>query len=324
MPPEVDWQVSEAVQPRAGDYRYDLDRALAAMVSIKAFTPDDAFTAEILGTERSGSGVLIRGDGIVLTIGYLITEAETVWLGLSDGRAVPGHVLGYDQASGFGLVQALARVELPALEIGRSAPLAVGADVVVAGAGGRVHSVAARVIGKQEFAGYWEYLIDEAIFTAPAHPYWGGAGLIDQSGDLVGIGSLRLEQTRDGEEQDLNMIVPIDLLPPILDDLLTVGKPNRPPRPWLGLYAVEADGRVVVAGTSDGAPAERAGLQTGDVIAAVAGTRVADLGSLFRRMWSLGPAGVEVPLTVYREGEMTEIRVASGDRNNFLKSPRLH
>jgi S1-C subfamily serine protease len=314
----------EALQPRPEDYGYDLDSALGAVVSIKAIIPEDAFTADILGTERSGSGVLIRGDGIVLTIGYLITEAETVWLGLADGRTVPGHVLGYDQATGFGLVQALARVDLPTLTFGSSASLEPGTKVVVAGAGGRVHAVAARVVGKQEFAGYWEYVLDEAIFSAPAHPNWGGAALIGPDGELLGIGSLRLEQPEETGEPHLTMIVPIDLLPPILDDMLTVGRPNRPPRPWLGLYAVEIDDTVVVAGTANNAPAERAGVQSGDVIVAVAGTEVSDLATFFRRVWSLGAAGVEIPLTVYHEGQMAEVRVISGNRDAFLKSPRLH
>ncbi|MEQ9690186.1 MAG: S1C family serine protease, partial [Bauldia litoralis] len=245
MPPQMNPQISETLQPRPEDYAYDLDQALGAVVSVTTIVPEDAFTADILGTERAGSGVLIRSDGVVLTIGYLVTEAETVWLGLSDGRTVPGHVLGYDQTTGFGLVQALARVDLPALKIGQSSSVEPGASVVLAGAGGRSGAVAARVIGKQEFAGYWEYLLDEAIFTAPAHPQWGGAALIGPAGDLIGIGSLRLEQSSEGEDEHLNMIVPIDLLPPILEDLLTVGRPNRPPRPWLGVYAVEIDDNVV-------------------------------------------------------------------------------
>lgn len=324
MPPQMNPQISETLQPRPEDYAYDLDQALGAVVSVTTIVPEDAFTADILGTERAGSGVLIRSDGVVLTIGYLVTEAETVWLGLSDGRTVPGHVLGYDQTTGFGLVQALARVDLPALKIGQSSSVEPGASVVLAGAGGRSGAVAARVIGKQEFAGYWEYLLDEAIFTAPAHPQWGGAALIGPAGDLIGIGSLRLEQSSEGEDEHLNMIVPIDLLPPILEDLLTVGRPNRPPRPWLGVYAVEIDDNVVVAGTATGAPAERAGLQNGDVILAVDGEEVTDLAGFFRHVWAMGAAGTEVPLTIFQEGRTEDVRVTSGDRSDFLKSPSLH
>ncbi len=186
----MDWKVPAAAQPKPENYRYDLDHALTAVVGVRAVIPADAFTAETLGTERFGNGVLISPDGLVLTIGYLITEAETVWLSLIDGRAVPGHVLGYDQATGFGLLQALARLDLPALSLGDSSAAQIGDPMVVAGAGGRQRSVAARLIGRQEFAGYWEYVLDEALFTAPAHPHWGGTALIGPAGDLIGIGSL--------------------------------------------------------------------------------------------------------------------------------------
>ncbi|KAB2857439.1 MAG: serine protease [Bauldia sp.] len=325
MASATDWEVSRAAQPQPGDYAYDLDRTLSSVVSVKTTVAADAFTADVLGTERSGHGVLIRPDGVVLTIGYLVTEAETIWLGLSDGRLVPGDVLGYDQESGFGLVQALARLDLPALELGDSSAVAIGQDVVTAAAGGRARSIAAQVVARQEFAGYWEYVLDEAIFTAPAHPYWGGTALIGPAGDVLGIGSLRLEQASadDGAGQ-INMIVPIDLLEPILDDLLTIGRPRRPPRPWLGLYAVDVDDSVVIAGLADNGPAERAGLLASDIVLAVAGAAVDDLAGFFRRVWSLGTAGVRVPLTISREGSVTEITINSADRNTFLKAPRVH
>jgi len=325
MPSASDWKIPQSVQPKPRDYAYDLDRALGAVVGVRSIIPGDAFSAETLGTERAGNGVLIRNDGLVLTIGYLITEAETIWLSLSDGRAVQGHVLGYDQETGFGLLQALAKLDLPELPLGQSTGVPVGEQVVVGGAGGRHHSVAAHVAARQEFAGYWEYVLDEAIFTTPAHPNWGGTAVIGPKGDLIGIGSLQLDQPREGgKTEHLNMIVPIDLLKPILDDLLTLGQRNRPPRPWLGLYATEVDDRVVVVGLSQRGPAKRSNLRTGDVVLAVGGQEVSDLAGLFRRIWSLGDAGVEVPLTIFREGQSLELRVASADRRRFLKSPRLH
>jgi S1-C subfamily serine protease len=324
MSSSSDWEMPQAVQPKPENYAYNLEEALTSLVGLRAIIPADAFTADTLGTERSGNGVLIR-DGVVLTIGYLITEAETVWLHLADGRAVPGHVLAYDQETGFGLVQALARLELPALPIGQSRSAKVGDAVVVAGAGGRKHSVVARIAAKQEFAGNWEYVLDEAIFTAPAHPFWGGTAMIGPSGELLGIGSLQVQQVREtGTPEPLNMIVPIDILKPILEDLLTLGRPNHPPRPWLGLNATEVDDKVVIARVSTGGPARRANLRTGDVVLAVADTEVSDLAGFFRKVWSLGKAGVEVPLTIYRDGRTFEARVTSGDRNRFLKGPSLH
>jgi S1-C subfamily serine protease len=320
-----DWKVPLAVQPNPTDYAYDLQRALNAVVGIHTIIPADAFTAETLGTERAGNGVLINEKGLVLTIGYLITEAETVWLHLPDGNAVPGHVMGYDQATGFGLVQALARLDLPALRLGQSSAVPVGEKVVVAGAGGRQRSVAATIVTKQEFAGYWEYVLDEAIFTGPAHPNWGGTAVIGPRGELIGIGSLQLQQARDnGPGEHLNMVVPIDLLQPILDDLQTLGRPNRPARPWLGFYVTEVEDKAVIVGLATGGPAQKAKLQTGDVVLSVAGKPVSDLVGLFRGIWSLGQAGVEVPLSVFRDGRTFEVRVASSDRNRFLKSPSLH
>ncbi len=324
MPQPSDWKVPTSAQPKAEDYNYDLERALGSVVGVHSIIPSDAFSAETLGTERAGNGVLIREDGVVLTIGYLVTEADQVWLTFSDGKAAPGHVLGYDQETGFGLVQALARVELPALSLGQSSSVAVGDRVVVGGAGGRHHSVAARIAARQEFAGYWEYVLDEAIFTAPAHPNWGGTAVIGPKGDLLGIGSLQLEQPKEQGNEHLNMIVPIDLLKPILDDLLTLGRRNRPPRPWLGLYATEVNNRVVVVGLSSRGPARKADLRTGDVVLSVGGTEVKELAGLFRRIWSLGNAGVEVPMTIYRDGKTMELRVPSADRRKFLKGPRLH
>jgi S1-C subfamily serine protease len=296
------------VQPTPENYTYNLDETLGAVVGIRSIVPQDAFTAATLGTERAGTGVLIRKDGLVLTIGYLVTEAETIWITLRDGRVVSGHVLGYDQETGFGLVQALARLDMPSLVVGNSKLARVGDSVVVGGAGGCGNSVAAKIVAKQEFAGYWEYLLEEAIFTAPSHPHWGGAPLIGANGELLGIGSLQLQQSSGGgsRTENINMIVPIDLLKPILNDLLTVGRVQKPARPWLGLFAAELGKRVVVAGLSDKGPAKQADLRAGDVVL------------------SLGPAGTEIPMLVHRKGRTLEVRVASADRASLMKGPVLH
>jgi S1-C subfamily serine protease len=321
-----DWQVPASVRPKPEDYGYDLDRALMAVVGVHTKIPEDAFTAETLGTERMGHGVLIRDRGVVLTIGYLVTEAEEVWLNPAEGPSVQGHVLAYDQETGFGLVQALARLDLPSLALGRSSDTRVGEPVVVGGAGGRKRSVAARIAAKQEFAGYWEYVLDEAIFTTPAHPNWGGTALIGPAGDLLGVGSLQMQQApeRGRPGGDLNMIVPIDLLKPILDDMLKTGRANRPQRPWLGLYATEIEDKIVVVGLAPGAPAQKAGLKTGDVVLSVGDAEVSDLAGLYRLIWSRGAAGVEVPLMIYRDGRTFEQSVVSSDRNRFFKAPSLH
>jgi S1-C subfamily serine protease len=180
------------------------------------------------------------------------------------------------------------------------------------------------VIARQEFAGYWEYVLDEALFTAPAHPHWGGTAVIDASGALIGLGSLQL-QTGDGRgARNVNMAIPIDLLPPILDDMLTLGRPSGPARPWLGLYATEMDDQIVVMGLAGKGPAAQADVQVGDVVKAVAGEPIGDLAGLFRSVWALGEAGVAVPLTLERDGRKLQKRIASSDRARFLVAPQLH
>ncbi len=312
------------MQPNPDNYEYELDQALSSVVGIRTIIPPDAFTAETLGTERLGNGVLIR-NGVVLTIGYLITEAETIWISHGN-RVVPGHVLGFDQATGFGLVQALARLDLPPLPIGSSSKAEVGEQVVVGGTGGREGAVAARIVAKQEFAGYWEYVLDEAIFTAPGHPHWGGTALIGPGGDLLGIGSLQVQhQAREsGRPSNLNMIVPIDLLKPILDDLMTLGRAKRPPRPWLGLFASEIGSRIVITGLNSRGPAQDADLRPGDIVLGVGGAEVATLADFFRSIWSVGDAGAKIPMLIFRDGKSFQLHVESADRGKFLKGPVLH
>lgn len=323
MPALTEWKVPPANQPRIGDYGFDLDRALASVVGLHSIIPSDAFTADTLGTERAGNGVIID-NGLVLTIGYLITEAEAVWLHVGDGRVVQGHALGFDSVTGFGLVQALGHLDLDPLPIGSSNPAKVGDRVVMGGVGGRTRSVASQIAAKQEFAGYWEYMLDEAIFTHPAHPNWGGAGLISDRGELIGIGSLQLEREREGKPEHVNMVVPIDLLKPVLEDLRKFGRVNKPARPWLGMYTTEVDDRVVIVGVSAKGPAARAELKAGDVILAINGEKITSQAGFYRKLWALGPAGVDVPLTVHHEGVTFDVVLASTDRARLLKAPLLH
>jgi S1-C subfamily serine protease len=320
-----DWEIPLNLQPDPDDYGFDLARVLRSVVGLRANVPADAFTAGALGTERAGSGVVIREDGLVLTIGYLITEAESVWLISHDGRAVPGHALAYDQGTGFGVVQALGRLDLPALDLGNSDALRVGETAILAAGGGREHAIEAKVVGRQEFAGYWEYLLDEAIYTAPAHPFWSGGALLGADGKLLGIGSLILQQgDGKGRRADMNMVVPIALLPPILDDLLTLGRARQPARPWLGVYVMESEGGLMVGGLADGGPAERAGLHAGDRITGFGEEEIGDLATLWRRLWASGAAGSSVRLRLSRDGNEMALRITTADRARFLRAPRLH
>jgi S1-C subfamily serine protease len=318
------YEVEARMRPSAEAYPFDLERTLSAVVALEARAPPDAFTAATLGVDRLGNGAVIGPNGLVLTMGYLVTEAEEVTLTRNDGQRVAAHVLGADPVTGFGLVQALAALGLPTLALGDSRSLHSASPVVIAGAGGRAHAAAGQVIARMPFAGYWEYLLDNAIITEPAHPHWSGAALIGATGELMGVGSLSLQrQTRGGGAKPINMFVPSELLPPILHDLAR-GKPAHPPRPWLGVLAQDVGPHVVVMGVNPRGPAARAELRAGDVILAVAGVTVSSLSDFYTRLWALGPAGAVAPLRVLREQDVFEVEIRSADRTSMLKKPRLN
>jgi S1-C subfamily serine protease len=322
---EDDDDIPAVARPDPAELAFDLDLALTSVVSLRAEIPEDAFTASALGTERRGNGVVIARDGLVLTIGYLIAEAERVWLTTARGMAAPGHVLAYDQATGLGLVQPLGKLGAPPLEPGRSEDLEVGQPVVVAGGRGMREALSARLVARRPFAGYWEYYLDNALFTAPAHPHWGGAACIGPDGRLIGIGSLLVQEVvREGQSIVGNMVVPIEVLPPILDDLLRFGHSRQPPRPWLGLYATDTADGVAVTGLAPGGPAARAGVAEGDIVTAIGDEEIEDLGDLWQRLWAHGAAGVTVKLGVLRNGRLQQLTCRTADRTTFLKQPPLH
>jgi len=324
MSETTSWSIPDQLQPQPGGVGFDLDAALRSIVLVHAAIPEDAFTASVLGTERMGNGVVIRADGLVLTIGYLITEAETIWLTTHAGTAVAAHPLAYDQATGFGLVLPLGAVSLPVLPLGSAAPTPVGSEVIVMSHGGIKHALKAKLVAKREFAGYWEYLLDEALFTSPAHPHWSGAALVGLDGKLLGIGSLFVQEPINDQAEQANMFVPADLLAPILDAMASTGRSPVAPRPWLGMYSTELQGHLFVGGLTEGGPAARAGVRVRDMILEVADQRVSTLAELYRSVWSLGPVGTEIPLTLVRRGTHVSVKIQSADRNDFLRKPRRH
>jgi S1-C subfamily serine protease len=295
-----------------------------SVTKLRSVVPEDAFTASILGSQRVGNGIVISPEGLVLTIGYLMTEATDVWLTNADGREVAAHPLAYDQVTGFGLVLPLQELKLPSLTFGSSSMLEVGSEVHVLSAREFAAPQSARVLARREFAGAWEYLLEEAIFAAPAHPHWSGAALVNERGELVGLGSLLVREMIAGEEINANMFVPIDLLKPILESLKTQGRADRRPRPWLGIYAVEVTGRVYVTGVVDGGPAQSADIREGDVITQVADHEVNTLPDFYRQLWAVGPAGTGVPLTTVRGSTRLHLNVRSVDRGTLLKRPQAH
>jgi S1-C subfamily serine protease len=302
----------------------DLETINQSVTKLRADIPEDAFTAGILGSQRVGNGVVIDSAGLVLTIGYLMTEAKDVWLTNAAGREIAAHPLAYDQVTGFGLVLPLQSLDAPAISLGSSAELRAGSEVHVLSAKDFAPPQAARVLARREFAGAWEYLLEEAIFTAPAHPHWSGAALIDNGGSLVGLGSLLVREVVAGAEINANMFLPIDLLKPILQSLKSTGRVDRQPRPWLGVYAVELAGKVYVTGVVDGGPAQSADIREGDVISEVAHHEVGTLPDFYRRVWAVGPAGTGVPLTAMRGATQLHLNVRSVDRGELLKRPQAH
>ena len=319
------YQIDPAHQPDPENCAFDIGSVLSSIVSLQTKVPGEAYTIQALGAERAGHGVAINDTGLVLTIGYLIIEAESIWMIDHAGQAVSGYVVGYDQETGFGLVQALGRLNAPALPMGSARDVHVGDPVILAGHGGLANALNAIVAEKREFAGYWEYLLDEALFTEPPHPSWGGGALIDTEGRLCGIGSLFVQKNPDEVGSfDGNMVVPIDILNPIMDDMMRFGRSQRPPRPWIGALTTEAKDHVIIVNTWDGGPADKAGLQAGDLVIGVGGEPVASLAQFYRRMWGLGEAGIEVPLDIVRAGQVGAVNIQSANRDAFYISPKLH
>ncbi|NQV84757.1 MAG: serine protease [Rhodospirillales bacterium] len=308
---------------RAADTNAE-DNVLQAVVGISAFIPEGARTAEHLGMLRSGTGVVIDGDGLVLTIGYLMMEAERAAVTNAEGNLVPAIPIAYDHGTGFGLLRATQPLGLKPVELGNSADLAEGAPVIIVSKGGPVPVMAARVSSRREFAGYWEYLLDRAIFTVPAYSQYGGAALIGADGRLVGIGSLAVnDAVSDNTPAPGNMFVPIDVLKPILGDLVRKGRSTAPAHPWLGVYTNENNGRVFVARVAADGPAQNAGIKPGDIIMGVGGKRVKSMADFYRKVWARGSAGAEIPVDVLPIGaaslDIQTISVKSRDRLDWLK-----
>lgn len=295
-----------------------------AIVGIRAEVPLDARTARSLGTEREGSGVVIEAPNLVLTIGYLILEASAVGIVAPDGQIVRSEIIAYDHETGFGLLRADRPLGVEPLRLGDSTDLAAGAPVLAVSAAGPQPITPARVVDRRTFAGYWEYLLENAIFTAPPQPYFGGAALLGGDGQLLGIGSLMVNDAVVGaNEAPGNMFVPIDALKPILADLIARGRSASKPHPWLGVYTAESEGRIFVTRTATGGPGETAGVKPGDVIIGVGGIPVRDMADFLRKVWSRGDAGAVVPLDIMRSDDdsdtVVRVEVRSGNRYDWLK-----
>jgi S1-C subfamily serine protease len=312
-----------AVLPLAGSAIAQIPiakRYLSAVVKVTADIPATARTAAALGTRREGSGIVIDDDGLVLTIGYLILESAAVELVVEGERTVPAKFVAYDHVTGLGLLRAAAPLGVKPLELGDSGALIKGHPVLAIGNGGQGSALGAYVVSRREFAGWWEYLLPDAIFTSPPHLEHSGAALIDASGRLVGVGYLVVANApADNVAMPGNMFVPIDALKPVLGDLLARGRSSAPSRPWLGLYSREIQGRLFVARVPKAGPAHAAGMRPGDLVLGIAGQPVRSLPDYYRKLWSLGRAGIEVPLLVVRGDAPARLTIKSIDRYDWFR-----
>jgi S1-C subfamily serine protease len=309
-----------AIAGAAVDARAAGRDALDGVVQIIAHVPQDARTASTLGTERQGTGVVIDDSGLILTIGYLILEASDIQVQGAAPEPVPARVVAYDHETGFGLARAAQPLHLTPIPLGASADVEPMQPLMVVSNVGELDAAGVYVVDRRDFAGYWEYLLEDAIFTAPPHAEFGGAALIDRHGRLVGIGSLLVNDAgfRDRPIPG-NMFVPIDQLKPIMGDLLSRGRRADPGRPWLGVTLEEQHGRVFVTRVSPEGPAARAGIAADDVILGIGGVQVRGLMDFYRSLWARGQAGVEVPLDVLQGLEVRKVAIKSGDRYRYLR-----
>ncbi len=298
-----------------------LAKARETVVGLRAKAVADARSARSLGPVREGSGVVIGSDGLVLTIGYLILEAENVELLLEGDRSMPARVVAYDQATGFGLVQALAPLRVPWATLGDAAGVTPAEPLMVASGGDAGVAGMARMLSRRPFSGYWEYHIDVALFTFPPRTDHSGAGLFNNRGELIGIGSLVLRNAAAPGEPEVpgNMFVPVDLLKPVLDEMRQRGTSHLSVRPWMGLNCIEQDGEVHVVNVNEESPAEVAGLQPGDRIVRIDGVEVKGLEVLWKRLWRGDRPERDVTLEIRRGEKAQTLQVHAVDRMKTLR-----
>lgn len=298
----------------------DPEEMLGAVVQVKMKAVPGARSAPNLGASREGSGVVIDDLGHIVTIGYIVIEAEAIEVTTRDNKTLPATLVGYDHATGFGLLRTGVPLRVKPMPMGRAADLAVREPVMVLPAGGREAASLAYVVSKRKFSASWEYLLESAIFTAPATFKWAGAALVSREGKLVGIGSLLVRETlEEGSQVPGNMFVPIDLLKPILRDLIKRGRRNEPARPWLGLATEELQGHLLVTRVSPEGPADQAGVRGGDIVLGVGADAVKTQEDFYRRVWGLGSAGIDVPLKVLQGADVRDLKLRSIDRFQYFR-----
>ena len=337
----LDPSLKLAPHPKQENLSFDLNTTLDSVVGLVAEVPEDAFSAKTLGQQREGNAVLISEDGLLLTIGYLVVDARSITIKAYGSEPVSAEVVGYNHETGLAIIHALDKLPISPIRLGSAKNLNEQDPVIIAPYGGEHHAISGKVVSRREFAGSWEYMLENAIFTSPIHPNWSGAALINQEGALCGIGSLWVNDAEQAEKPKItnitdpslkegpmdrpgNMFVPIDLLKPIYDDLVSFGIVSGDQRPWLGMYTSETMDQLVVSGVIPDAPADLAKIEPGDVVIAINDHEVTNLIEMYTLLWSLGSAGSKITLNLRRDDEYIEIIVKSDSRYNFMEKRKKH
>ncbi|MFT5111544.1 MAG: S1-C subfamily serine protease [Parasphingorhabdus sp.] len=292
---------------------------LHAIVSIRSLVPDNAATAGTLGTVREGVGVRINADGLIATIGYLCLEASEIWITGSNQQTVLGYIVAQDFESGIALLLPSVELGQQYLPLGKLTSGEKGQDLRILN-GFDLPPFDCRLLSISEFSGRWEYLIESALYTLPACDNWGGAALLDDQHNVVGIGSLFLQFPSSSEKPVYgNLFVPTELLLPHLESLIASGRRKTPPRPWIGAFVDEVGSGLEVVGLYTGSPASDAGLETGDRVLNFAGAPLKTLSGFLRTLWSQGQAGTAIPISLERDGEVYDTIIYTVDRADFFQ-----
>ena len=308
-------QKGESGGPAAPRMEQNAEAMLSAVVHVKMKALDSARSNSNLGREREGTGIVIDAYGHIVTIGYIVVEAESIEVTTRGDRTVPARLVGYDHPTGLGLLRAENLEGVTPMELGSADALGLREPVMILPHGGRESASLAYVMSKRQFTASWEYLLDSAIFVAPPTMKWAGAALVNREGKLVGIGSLLLRAIDPQQPLPGNMFVPVDTLKPILPELIAKGRRAAPARPWLGLGTEEVQGHLLVTNVSSEGPAEKAGIKRGDIVVGVGSDPVRNHQELYRKMWSVGAAGAQIPLKVLQGVELKDVKVQSIDRS---------
>jgi len=298
-----------------------IEQFYESIVSVRSIVPSEARTAASLGVEREGNGVAID-EKHILTIGYIVIESESIEIGLPDGRRLPAKLVGYDHTTGFGIIKSIVPLKMPSLKLGDSDNIDSEQDLLILPSPNRGAGSIVRSVSRRPFTGWWEYFVENPIYTTPSNGLWAGAPILNNNGEILGIGSLFVSESVPGIFSPGNMSVPINLLKPILEDLISSGRRKSKIQPYLGISSDDSNNQIIVTRISDGGPAFQAGIRPQDIIVTINGSQVSDLKSFYQKLWKSGEAGITIELSVLRRGTIMNFSVKTVDRLDYFFTPQ--